>query len=86
MKLYQLRDEKSGNFRPPFAHAVDIDALRAVHSVAQQKDVNNPLANYPADFRLYKTGEFDAASGRIKQDETFYDMGTIASISESFRN
>lgn len=86
MNLYQIRDEKSGHFKQPVCHNVDIDALRAVHQVSLQKDANNPLACYPQDFRLYKTGTLDLKTGRIEQLENFIDFGTLVEIAQSFSN
>ena len=63
-KIYAVRDEKAEAFGNPFFMGNDGEALRAFSDGVQ--DSKSPLSLHPADYRLYRLGEFDDCSGDVK--------------------
>lgn len=62
-QVFSLFDSKANAYIQPFFMAQKGQALRALDSI-----VNNPqteVNKYPADFALYKLGEFDDVSGQL---------------------
>lgn len=62
-RIYAVRDEKAECFGNPFYMGNDGEALRAFSDGV--KDSKSALAAHPADYRLYRLGEFDDCSGDI---------------------
>lgn len=60
--LYSIKDEKVG-FTPPQCDQSDQSAIRGFSFALNNKD---NIMNYsPADFQLYKIGEFDVEKGKV---------------------
>lgn len=61
LKLYSIRDNKSGVYQAP-SHAVnDVVVMRSLQTVLREG--NNLLSRYPGEFDLYQVAEFDDESG-----------------------
>lgn len=64
LRLFSVLDIKAGFFKPPFAARSDGEALRALSEA--MRDPQTTLAQYPEDFALYETGNFNDATGTIE--------------------
>ena len=60
--IYAIRDIKN-DFGTPFTAANDNVAKRMYQ--AEQKNKDSMLAQFPADFELWKLGEYDTKTGQI---------------------
>jgi len=63
MKLYTIYDKKTQEFQPVFCAPNNITAMRSIsNALRSTKEVMN-LRDYPHDFALYATGEFNESNG-----------------------
>lgn len=60
--IYAMRDEKVG-FLAPALDATDASAMRSFADAISNRDSLPGL--HPADFSLYRVGDYDTDSGRI---------------------
>lgn len=65
VKLYAIRDIKN-DYGQIFQWANDQIARRNL--AAMQKDNSTIISKFPADFELWKLGEYDSETGVIYQD------------------
>jgi len=63
MRVYSIFDEKAEEFSPPFFQPNDRLAQRMVRESARGN--GSMLAAYPEDFKVYRLGEFNTATGEI---------------------
>lgn len=66
-RLYSVFDEKASAFARLFAFSQDGEALRAFGETVN--DPKTSLASHPGDFKLYRMGTFDDASGMITPEK-----------------
>lgn len=69
-KMYSLLDEKSKLYSQPFYAHHDGEALRSFASVVSDKETMP--GKFPADFTLWKVGEWDDNSGIIDSKKPVY--------------
>lgn len=65
--LYTIRDSKCGSYNQPFPSQHDISAKRQVSMVVNAG--GTLLSEFPGEYELYKCGEFDADTGKVKTIE-----------------
>ena len=63
MKIFAIKDNKSGTFDQPFFKATYSDAERGFLHLG--KDEKTMLFHYPQDFSLYELGDYDSTIGMI---------------------
>lgn len=68
MILYAIKDVKAG-FQTPQEFVNDEVAIRAFKIATS--DPRTMLGQVPADFELWKIGEFDLQSGELRSDPQF---------------
>lgn len=83
IKVYSLRDVKADMFLPPMYSFNDGAAIRDVYSAIKAGQLNEVSA-YPEDFRLYRIGEFDNASGVIKGQDVVV-LSEVVTIIQAYR-
>lgn len=69
MKLYALKDVKSGTFGPVMLAQNDAHMCRTL--VEAFEGSRETVARFPSDFELFMVAEYDTASGGSKQDIRF---------------
>lgn len=62
-QVYSVKDVKVSVFHAPMLLLNDAEARRVFSDVIA--DPQSPLAKHPADFTLYRLGEFDDNSGGL---------------------
>lgn len=65
VSIYAVRDIKN-DFGAPFTATNDNVAKRMYQ--AEQKNKDSMLAQFPADFELWKLGDYDTKTGQIYTD------------------
>lgn len=68
LKIYSIRDAKSGIFNQPFFGHTHAEAERNFH-VQANKD-GSMVKEYPEDYDLYFLGEFDNETGKYAPLDT----------------
>lgn len=63
MKIFSIKDKKSGAFDNPFYRASYAEAERSFQMLA--KDEKTMIHHYPEDYSLFEIGEFDSTTGEI---------------------
>jgi len=63
MKLYTIYDKKAQEFQPVFCAPNNITAMRSLSNALRSKAEVMNIRDYPHDFALYATGEFDETNG-----------------------
>lgn len=66
MQLFSIKDTKAGTFGQPFSSESVPDAMRSVTSMLRAG--KNKLADFPADFELWRLSDFDRDLGTFKAD------------------
>lgn len=64
VNVYSIFDEKAAAYAPPFFMGHNGQAIRAFSDLVE--DNKSAISRHPADYTLYKLGEFDDNSGVIK--------------------
>ncbi|QXP08533.1 MAG: nonstructural protein [Arizlama microvirus] len=59
--VYAIKDTKAGVFNNPFFTRHEAEAIRGFNRAAN--DPNTTISIYPADFELYKLGEWSDFTG-----------------------
>lgn len=77
-KYYCIFDRKVGNYVRPFTAASDQDALRIAQTAVN--DDNTLIGQYPEDYELHKTNEFDDTTGVFAREEHTTFMAQCASL------
>lgn len=70
MKVYSVYDEKALVYGLPTCFSTDGLALRAFADLVQNPNSN--VHKYPGDFKLYRIGEFNDASGELISNTPVY--------------
>lgn len=80
MKLnaYCVFDSKVEAYLTPFFMRADGEATRACQQA--MSDPNHNFCRYPADYTLFRVGEFDDASGRLLPLDAYVNLGNLISI------
>jgi len=68
-KVYCVRDRKAKIFHKPFIERDHVMAIRGFEDAC--KNPETPFAKWPGDFELLYLGDFDPATGRMKELEQF---------------
>lgn len=79
MYLYSLFDFKAQQFTPPFLANSDEEAKRIV-ALTVRGAANTLLAQYPADFTLFRLAEWDAGAGKVSPLEVRESLDTVLQI------
>lgn len=61
LNAYSIYDRKALIYSPPFFSATDGTAMRSFAQAAN--DLNTNIGRFPADFVLYRVGQFNDAKG-----------------------
>jgi len=64
---YSILDTKSKIYNNPHFLINDAVAIRQFGLIVNDKE--SIISKYPEDFRLYRVGEFDLKTGKIKPEE-----------------
>ena len=64
LKVYSVRDNKTGDFNVPFFEQNDVQATRMFHKLCNDDRVQ--IAHFPDDFDMYCIGLFDDKSGKLE--------------------
>jgi len=62
MEFFSCKDVKAGAFGTPFFARSSVEAQRGL-AVGMRDNPSSPMANYPADFELWRVGKFDTERG-----------------------
>lgn len=76
MKLFAIKDHKSGIFLQPNFQKSIPDALRSWEIISNEGD--SMVSRFPNDFRLYHLGDFDEQTGEISILAHPSDLGSAA--------
>lgn len=68
LKLFSIRDQKSGIFYPPWFLNSHGEAERKFHATVN--DEKSTLNKYPEDFDFYFLGEYDDNTGKLQSLDT----------------
>lgn len=68
-RVYSIFDDKVGSFSTPFFSMRDELAKRNFSALADDKEPNNMVRRFPADFSLYFLAEFDTDSGQFVSND-----------------
>lgn len=69
MKLYSVRDIATGTYANPFAQQSHAAAIRSFKQLANDKQSQNMVAQFPSDYELYYVGRFDQDTGRLEEEQ-----------------
>jgi len=64
LQIFTVFDQKAGAYLRPFCLPSAAHAIRELAEVLQRPDT--PFADYPEDFTLFHTGEFDDETGEVQ--------------------
>lgn len=78
-QMYTIYDSAAGYYLPPFTCRSDGEAIRDFGNTAQDPKAGQ-LYQHPADFTLFKIGEYDNATGAISQLAAKQNLGTALDI------
>lgn len=78
LRAYSLFDHKALVYSPPFYAATDAAAVRMVSDTVA--DQNTSLSRHPADYTLFRTGEFDDSSGLFLQHSPLVHIVDVAAL------
>lgn len=76
MKLYALKDVKSGQFGPVMLAHNDAHMTRSMVEVF--KGSRETVAKFPQDFELYEVGEYNLDTGHIVSSPRFVCSAALA--------
>lgn len=82
--IYALYDLKALNYSNPFYAVNDALALRMTIDAASSPDTLLNL--HPADFQLFRIGEYDNESGCIRSDLNLHSLGKVDQILNKEQN
>lgn len=71
LKLYSLRDGKTGSYHVPWYQKTHGEAERFINTICTEDPKTLPsfyqlVSKYPQDFDMYYLGDFDESSGKIE--------------------
>lgn len=78
MKMFTVKDMKSGLHNRPFFEQSTPAALRSWEITANEGD--SMIRKFPADFRLLEIGQFDELSGAIELYGIPTDLGSALDV------
>jgi len=78
LNIYSLQDLKAKCFNNPFFSGNDATACRSVANLLE--DRNNTIALDPADFNLFRVGQFDTESGVIESLSIPYLVSPVVNL------
>lgn len=79
LKMFSLYDGAAGFYQDPFTARADGEVLRDLGKIAQDPKAGQ-LHQHPADFTLFKIGEYDNNTGMVTMYETKVNLGTVLDI------
>lgn len=68
--IFAIKDEKTGEFHPPFFQKTPQAAIRLFKTEINRAHDNNHAYLYPEDFQLYYLGTFNQVTGAINPEIT----------------
>lgn len=68
LTLVAIKDTKIGAYQQPACVAALGAAIRAFEDATSNPEKNSDISRHPADFELWKLGEYDDATGIITQE------------------
>ena len=80
LMMFCVHDTASGVYDRPWCCRSVGEALRSFGDIAQDK--SHPIGKHPEHFRLFKVGEFDDNSGKIKGIPAEHVVNAIDFIEE----
>ena len=84
LKLYSLKDLKTGVYLQPMPQRHDIEAQRALVQLVATTDCT--IARYPADYELYYIGEFDDVTASLVPVSPVFIMNGITAVEHAKRD
>ena len=63
MKMFSVKDSKSGIFFQPFFFRTIPEAIRSFTDEANSDPANSMISKHPSDYALYSLGDFDDTTG-----------------------
>lgn len=66
LSIFAYKDEKTGEFHPPFFQTTPQAAIRLFRTEVNRPGDNNLAYLYPEDYSLYYLGTFNQATGKIE--------------------
>lgn len=63
LKMYSIKDEKTGAFNNPFFAAHTEHVVRSIRRTLEEKRPGDSFAEFPQDFSLWEMGEFNNETG-----------------------
>lgn len=73
MKVFSIKDEKSGLHMRPFFEKSSVDAIRGLEVAVNEGD--SMLRKFPADFRLLCLGDYHESTGKFNLLDVPTDLG-----------
>lgn len=83
MKLYTMRDKKSGLCSAPFAAPNDGVAFRMVLESLRDRDAM--ISKYPADFQVLFLGEYAEDDGSLSPAKDVRVIVEVSALAESLK-
>lgn len=65
--IYSVYDMASESYMSPFFMRTEAEAMRGFNTACNSTD--NPIGQYPADYHLYKIGEFTDHNGDLRKQQ-----------------
>lgn len=78
MRIFSIRDLKSGHFNQPAFDKDSFTALRSFETLINESD--SLIKRYPNDFALYELAEFNALTGEITSHNPPRELATAISL------
>jgi hypothetical protein len=83
LSIFSIFDAKAESFLRPFCLPSTAHARRELAEVMQQP--TGPFVDYPEDFTLFRTGEFDDESGEIQPLLQIESLGNLLLIKNELK-
>lgn len=68
-EIYAIKDRATQSFGQPMFLQTRNQAIRMFHNEVNRAAPDNPLHTNPADFELYKIGNYNTDTGGLIQDQ-----------------
>lgn len=73
--IFAIKDEKTGEFHPPFFQTTPQAAIRLFRTEINRAHDANQAYLYPEDFSLYYLGTFNQVTGKIEPENELLIKG-----------
>lgn len=78
MKVFSVRDEKTGVYMRPFFELHIASALRSWTEACNEP--TSPFCKFPEDFTLYEVGSFDDLEGHLEALKVPHKVSTASEV------